>query len=100
MEVIKEKNGTTLIVHVKGEVDTITAPELEKEVTLDITKAEQLVLDFKEVNYVSSAGLRVILTLHKKQTDKNRIFELVNVNTEVMTVLEMTGFTSFLTIKQ
>lgn len=98
MEVIKEFEGSTLLVHVKGEVDTITAPTLEKEVSEDIAKAETLVLDFEEVRYVSSAGLRVILTLYKKQSDKNRVLEIKNVNEEVMTVFEMTGFTSFLTI--
>lgn len=99
MELVKEFKDGTLVVKVKGEIDTVTAPTLEKEVGAELGKAELLILDFKEVNYVSSAGLRVILALYKKQGDKNRKLELVNVNTEVMTVLEMTGFTSFLTIK-
>lgn len=98
MEVNKEFEGSTLVVHVKGEIDTITAPTLEKEVTQDIAKAETLIMDFEEVKYVSSAGLRVLLTLYKKQNDKNRVLEIKHVNEEVMTVLEMTGFTSFLTI--
>lgn len=98
MEVNKEFEGSTLVVHVKGEIDTITAPALEREVTQDIAKAETLIMDFEEVKYVSSAGLRVLLTLYKKQNDKNRVLEIKHVNEEVMTVLEMTGFTSFLTI--
>ena len=99
MELVKEFEGSTLTVFIKGEVDTVTAPTLEKEVSADQGKAEALVLDFNDVNYVSSAGLRVILSLYKKQSEKGGTFELVNVNAEVMTVLEMTGFTSFLTIK-
>lgn len=98
MEVNKEFEGSTLVVHVKGEIDTITAPSLEKEVAQDIAKAETLIMDFEEVKYVSSAGLRVLLTLYKKQNDKNRVLEIKHVNEEVMAVLEMTGFTSFLTI--
>ena len=99
MELVKELKESTLKVIIKGQVDTATAPELEKEVTKDLAKAEELILDFKGVDYVSSAGLRVILSLYKKQNDKNRAFALENVNTEVMTVLEMTGFTAFLTIR-
>lgn len=99
MELVKVFKDGTLEVSVKGEIDTVTAPTLEKEVGAELGKAELLVLNFKDVNYVSSAGLRVILSLYKKQGDKNRKFELTHVNTEVMTVLEMTGFTSFLTIK-
>ena len=99
MEVAKELNGKALVVHVKGEVDTTTAPDLDKEVSEDIAKVDDLALDFENVNYVSSAGLRVILSLYKRMNDKGGAFALRNVNSEVMTVLEMTGFTTFLTIK-
>ena len=98
MEIIKEFKDSKLNVIVKGQIDTMTAPDLEKEVLKDLPKAEEIVLDLLNVDYVSSAGLRVLLGLHKKQKDKNRTLLLKNVNADVMTILEMTGFTSFLKI--
>lgn len=90
-----EENVCTL--EISGRLDTVTAPELEsvlKEIPAEVTK---LVLDFKELEYISSAGLRVLLSAQKAM---NRQGEMVvcNVNEVVMDVFSITGFTEILTI--
>ena len=67
--------------------------------TKELSRANDVTLDFANVDYVSSAGLRVLLSIHKKQAERKAKFVLINVNSDVEAILEMTGFTTFLTIK-
>ncbi len=93
-----EKNGQETIVKVIGRLDTITAPALDKTINEDIGDAENLVLDLKGMEYISSAGLRVILTAQKKM-QKMGSMKVKNVCEEVMEVFEMTGFADILEIE-
>ena len=86
------------IIEVSGRLDTITAPELEKAIAEDIDGTKNLVLDIKGVEYISSAGLRVLLAAQKKMS-KHGTMKVVNVREEVMEVFELTGFTDILTIE-
>ncbi len=93
-----EKNGACLTLAVSGRIDTVTAPQLEQEIQDNIDKILQLVLDFEKVEYISSAGLRVLLSTHKLMMKKEGM-TLRNVGAAVMEVFEITGFDSILTVE-
>ena len=94
---IKNENGITLIA-LEGRLDTTTAPELEKAINDEGEALKSLVLDFGGVDYISSAGLRVLLTAQKKMNVQGSM-ELTNVGDAVMDIFEMTGFADILVIK-
>ena len=86
------------IIEVSGRLDTVTAPELEKTINEDIEGTKNLVLDIKGVEYISSAGLRVLLAAQKK-ISKTGLMKVMNPCPEVMEIFEVTGFTEILTIE-
>ena len=98
MTIEKNLNGTELTVAITGRLDTTTAPQLEAEFKQSIGGVEKLVLDFAELEYLSSAGLRVLLGAQKKM-QRVGTMKLINVCEEVMEVFEMTGFSDILTIE-
>lgn len=85
--------------HLKGNLDTSTTPLLEQELSEAIQETDHLILDFQDLEYVSSSGLRLLLNLHKKLMKKGGLC-IEHVNREVMEVLEMTGFLNFLSVKE
>ena len=93
-----KKNATETIIEIVGRLDTITAPSLDKTINEDIGDTTNLVLDIKGVEYISSAGLRVLLSAQKKM-QKIGAMKVVNVREEVMEVFEMTGFADILVIE-
>ena len=98
MTINKTRNGNALTVALKGRLDTTTAPELEKEFMTCLDGVEDLTLDLSELGYISSAGLRVLLTTHKVM-GKQGSMKLTNVNEIVMEVFEVTGLADILTIE-
>lgn len=96
MNITKAIDGDTLIVNVSGRLDTATAPMFEAFMNENLTNDGMLVLDCNELEYVSSAGLRVLLSLQKKK--KNEM-KLINVCELVCEVFDMTGFLDILTIE-
>lgn len=94
---IKKNSGTTVI-SVAGRLDTITAPALDKAIAENFEGTAELVLDLKELQYISSAGLRVLLSAQKKMHGAGSM-KLVGVCESVMEVLEMTGFSEILVIE-
>ena len=96
IEIKRSAEETTI--EIVGRLDTITAPKLDKTISEDITDVKNLVFNFKGLEYISSAGLRVLLGAHKKM-QKIGSMKLVNVREEVMEVFEMTGFSDILTIE-
>ena len=86
------------VIEVAGRLDTITAPMLDKTINEDIPGVKNLILDIKDVAYVSSAGLRVLLSAQKKM-QKVGSMKVRNVCDEVMEVFEMTGFADILVIE-
>lgn len=100
MEIIKHKSNDTLKVNVKGRLDTNTAPDLEKSVLEDLDGINRLECDLEELGYISSAGLRVILLLHKTMSSKKGTLKILHPCDEVMEVFDMTGFSTFLNIEE
>ena len=94
---IERENGK-VIMKIEGRLDTTTAPELEKAINDEGEALKSLTLDFGGVDYISSAGLRVLLTAQKKMNVQGSM-ELANVSEAVMDILEMTGFADILVIK-
>lgn len=96
MKIDFNKNEDILNISLDGRLDTITAPEFEEFLKSNLAGVESVVIDCEKLEYVSSAGLRVLLSLNKKF--KNRL-TLVNVQELVMEVFEVTGFVNILEIK-
>jgi anti-sigma B factor antagonist len=92
-----KRNSDATIIEIAGRLDTTTAPALDKTIIENIDAAENLVLDVKGLEYISSAGLRVLLSAQKRM-QKVGSMRLINVCEEVMDVFEMTGFADILTI--
>lgn len=94
---IKRKADETTI-ELAGRLDTTTAPALDKAIMSDMEGTKTLILDFGSLEYISSAGLRVLLSAQKRM-QKIGSMKLTNVCEEVMDILEMTGFADILTIE-
>lgn len=93
-----KKNASETIIEIVGRLDTVTAPALDKAINEDIGDAKNLVLDVNGLEYISSAGLRVLLAAQKKM-QKIGSMKVVGVCDEVMEVFEMTGFADILVIE-
>ncbi|MCR5478361.1 MAG: STAS domain-containing protein [Ruminococcus sp.] len=99
MTVNKITNAGKTTLQVEGRVDTVTAPELEKAVNAATEDTDTLVLDCEKLVYISSAGLRVLLSTHKLMTKKKGTFELINIGDDIMEIFSITGFAQILNIK-
>ena len=97
MTIHKTMNGNTLTLTVEGRLDTTTAPMLEAEMKSSIGGVTELILDFAALEYVSSAGLRVLLAAQKVMNRQGKMI-LRHVGETVMDVFEVTGFSDILTI--
>lgn len=98
MTITKTTLNGTVTMKLEGRLDTTTAPQLDKEIAALDSSAEKLVLDMEGLEYVSSAGLRVILTAHKKMSAAGGL-KLVKVCSVVMEVFDITGFADILDIE-
>ena len=98
MNITKTQNGTALTIALEGRLDTTTAPELEKEMKDLLPAATELTMDFSKLDYISSAGLRVLLSAHKVMAPKGGM-KVTNVNDIVREVFDVTGFIDILNIE-
>ena len=98
MEIKQTKNDKELLIALEGRLDTMTAPQLEAELRGSLNGVEALTLDLEKLEYISSAGLRVLLSAQKTMAKQGKM-KLIHVNETVMEVFEVTGFTDFLTIE-
>lgn len=98
MNIKKNVNGSVLSVALEGRLDTTTSPKLEEELRSSISEITSLVIDFEKLEYISSAGLRVLLAMQKIMNKQGEML-LKNVNETVMEVFEVTGFVDILNIQ-
>jgi anti-sigma B factor antagonist len=98
MTIEKNLNGTELTITIAGRLDTTTAPQLEAEFKQSINGVEKLVLDFTALEYLSSAGLRVLLSAQKVMNKQGEMI-IKNVNNTINEIFEVTGFIDILTIE-
>ncbi len=95
MDIVKNINGSKLVISLSGRLDTTSAPVFEAEIKNSLAGVTELVLDFEKLEYVSSAGLRVILYARKQMNNQGEM-TLKNVCADIMEVFEITGFTDIL----
>ena len=95
MKIRKEIENGKLTVYIDGKLDTSTSPQASQEIETEIEGIESLVLDMQNLKYISSAGLRLLLSLHKKMAAKGGM-TVRNVNETNMEIFDMTGFTDIL----
>ena len=98
MNIEKKLEGTTLTIALEGRLDTTTSPDLEETLGASLDGVTALVFDFTKLDYLSSAGLRVLLSAQKRM-NKQGSMKLVHVNDAVKEVFDITGFADFLTIE-
>ena len=98
MEIIKKQNEGQLSLALVGRLDTNTAPMLENELKESLAGVSELVLDFEKLEYISSAGLRVLLATQKLMNKQGKMI-IRNVCADIMEVFEITGFVDILTIE-
>ena len=97
MEIKKVSEGAALTVHLSGRLDAVTAIELDKDLSATLANVADLTIDLADLEYISSAGLRTLLKLQKRM-DKQGSMKICNIRDNVREVLDMTGFSDFLTI--
>ena len=98
LNINKKAEGGTLTVVLEGRLDTITSPELETELKNSLDGVTELILDFEKLEYISSAGLRVLLSAQKTMNSQGSM-KVIHVNETVMEIFEVTGFSDILTIQ-
>lgn len=98
MIINKKLNGTALEISPEGRLDTTTAPELEQELKESLSDVTALTFDFSKLEYISSAGLRVLLSAQKTMSGKGTM-TVKNVNEIVQEVFDVTGFSDILTVE-
>ena len=99
MEIKKELNSESLTIALSGRLDAVTAPQLEKELGSSLDGIKNLTFDFAQLEYIASAGLRVLLVAQKRMNKQGKM-SIKNVSEEVKEVLDMTGFINFLQIEE
>ena len=98
MTISPKRNGDSLVIALEGRLDSLTAPELEKELEGALTGVRDLTLDFAGLEYVSSSGMRVLLAAQQAMIGQGEM-TLVHVNDTIMEIFDVTGFSEILTIQ-
>lgn len=99
MKILVENNNEAAVLHVTGRIDTYTSEEFERELMGAMGREVQVIIDFKEVEYISSAGLRVLLNGQKKANNEDKELICRCINEVVEEVFESTGFIDILTVE-
>ncbi len=98
MTIQKTRNGNTLTIAPEGRLDTMTAPELEGLLKESLEGVKELVFDLEKLDYISSAGLRVLLSAQKTMNNQGSM-KILHANEMILEIFEVTGFTDILTIE-
>ena len=98
MTITKQLNGSSLTVALEGRLDTATSPQLEGELRSAVNGITELVFDFSNLDYISSAGLRVLLSAQKVMNKQGEMI-IKNVKPEIMEIFDITGFVDILNIE-
>ena len=99
MNINKIQNGSELTIELEGRLDTVSAPSLEAELKKDINGVQTLIFDFAKLEYLSSAGLRVLLASQKVMNRQGEEIRIRNVNSTISDIFEVTGFSEILTVE-
>lgn len=92
-------NGTTLTVKPVGELDSMTSPVFDKELRQHLSGVSSVIVDFEKLDYISSAGLRVLLALEQFMENHNGEMKIIHVNEPIMEIFTLTGFQDLITVE-
>ena len=98
LNITKNANDDKLTVALEGRLDTMTAPDLEKDLKDSLDGVKELVMDFEKLDYISSAGLRLLLSAQKRMNAQGEM-KITGVNETILEIFEITGFSEILTIE-
>lgn len=98
MNIAKTQDGSALTVALEGRLDSVTAPELDAQIKASLDGVTELVLDFEKLDYISSAGLRVLLSARKTMSQQGSM-KVVRANESVKEIFDITGFSEILTVE-
>ena len=93
-----EQSGSILTVKPEGRIDTKTSPILESDIQKYIDSTDNMILDFTNVDYISSAGMRVLLALHKKLNKNGGTFKVINVKDSILDIFNLVGFSNMVEV--
>ena len=99
MEIKSERDGEKLTVSLSGKLDAVTAIELDKFMATELDSVKNLTIDLKDLSYIASAGLRILLKTQKRMNNQGYMF-VKNIQRDVRTVMDMTGFSRLLTLEE
>ena len=99
MEIKKISDGSALTIYISGRIDAVTALQLDKNLSASLGGVDNLTIDLADLEYISSAGLRTLLKIQKRM-DKQGSMEIRNIRENVREVLDMTGFSNFLSLAE
>lgn len=98
MQIVLEETSRAIVARIDGEIDGKTAPEAQRTVLSALAEGSRLLLDLSGTTYMSSAGLRMLLLVHRESTSRSARLVLVGVRREVQEVMDATGFLRFFTL--
>lgn len=99
MKIIKKYNEKELTIAVKESIDTVNAPDFQNEIMDEMGKFDSLIIDFKDLEYISSSGLRVLIMVEKKLQPQNIPFVIKNLNDTIKEIFEISGFDKLLNVE-
>ena len=98
MQINKNEENDKIVIKLEGRLDKLSSPTLEEEIKPEVEKKKNIVFDLKDLQYISSAGLRILLATEKKVKENGNTMNIINVNNDVMDILTVTGFIYILDI--
>ena len=98
MNIVKNQNGSALTIGLEGRLDTTTSPQLENDLRTSMNGITELILDMNKLDYISSAGLRVLLSAQKVMNKQGKM-TIRNASQEIMEIFDVTGFVDILNIE-
>ena len=100
MNITKTENDEKITVSIEGRLDKISSPTLDEELKKEVAKKKDIVIDCTKLEYISSAGLRILVACEKELKANGKSLQVINVNPDVMSILQVTGFVYILNIKE
>lgn len=99
MTITRNETDEKITIQLEGRLDKLSSPVLEEEMNKELEKKKDIVIDFKNLEYISSAGLRILIASEKQLKTIGKTLEIINVNDDVMSILNVTGFIYILNVK-
>lgn len=99
MNISRNETDEKITIFLEGRLDKLSSPVLEEAMKKELEKKKDIVIDFKNLEYISSAGLRILIANEKELKSIGKTMEIINVNADVMSILNVTGFIYILNIK-